>query len=203
MGSGAIVNGHTDSENGATVNFHLNFPAGLGLSFNLQPSLTIIGKYFQVKRPIANGLAMAGSPVFLCTLAPLNQFLFERFGWRGSFFILGAMLLNCCVAGSLMRPLNDGRPASFLVLVITEDEVTLRYLEPANLPGCRHHDPAITVSLISVIAKEDNPSFWYFQGLVNIRHEKSVLIQPTVEVPWYLQVVRSPFYGEKIQNFSV
>ncbi|KAI5607074.1 solute carrier family 16, member 7 (monocarboxylic acid transporter 2) [Silurus asotus] len=81
---------------------------GLGLSFNLQPSLTIIGKYFQVRRPIANGLAMAGSPVFLCTLAPLNQFLFERFGWRGSFFILGAMLLNCCVAGSLMRPLNDG-----------------------------------------------------------------------------------------------
>ncbi|XP_053340229.1 monocarboxylate transporter 2-like [Clarias gariepinus] len=83
---------------------------GLGLSFNLQPSLTIIGKYFQVRRPIANGLAMAGSPVFLCTLAPLNQFLFERFGWRGSFCILGAMLLNCCVAGSLMRPLNDGGP---------------------------------------------------------------------------------------------
>ncbi|KAI4886344.1 hypothetical protein NFI96_027460 [Prochilodus magdalenae] len=81
---------------------------GLGLSFNLQPSLTIIGKYFQVRRPIANGLAMAGSPVFLCTLAPLNQFLFDRFGWRGGFFILGAMLLNCCVAGSLMRPLSDG-----------------------------------------------------------------------------------------------
>ncbi|KAJ8409268.1 hypothetical protein AAFF_G00234660 [Aldrovandia affinis] len=77
---------------------------GLGLSFNLQPSLTIIGKYFQVKRPIANGLAMAGSPVFLCTLAPLNQFLFDTFGWRGSFFILGALLLNCCVAGALMRP---------------------------------------------------------------------------------------------------
>uniref|UniRef100_A0AAR2LNX8 Major facilitator superfamily (MFS) profile domain-containing protein n=1 Tax=Pygocentrus nattereri TaxID=42514 RepID=A0AAR2LNX8_PYGNA len=82
---------------------------GLGLSFNLQPSLTIIGKYFQARRPIANGLAMAGSPVFLCTLAPLNQFLFDRYGWRGGFFILGAMLLNCCVAGSLMRPLGDGR----------------------------------------------------------------------------------------------
>uniref|UniRef100_A0AAR2KJW7 Major facilitator superfamily (MFS) profile domain-containing protein n=1 Tax=Pygocentrus nattereri TaxID=42514 RepID=A0AAR2KJW7_PYGNA len=80
---------------------------GLGLSFNLQPSLTIIGKYFQARRPIANGLAMAGSPVFLCTLAPLNQFLFDRYGWRGGFFILGAMLLNCCVAGSLMRPLGD------------------------------------------------------------------------------------------------
>ncbi|RVE56327.1 hypothetical protein OJAV_G00220090 [Oryzias javanicus] len=79
---------------------------GLGLAFNLQPALTMIGKYFFKKRPIANGLAMAGSPVFLSTLAPLNQYLFNQFGWRGSFLILGGLLLNCCVAGSLMRPLG-------------------------------------------------------------------------------------------------
>ncbi|XP_078531699.1 monocarboxylate transporter 2 isoform X3 [Lissotriton helveticus] len=79
---------------------------GFGLAFNLQPALTIIGKYFFKKRPIANGMAMAGSPVFLSTLAPLNQFLFNMFGWRGSFLILGGLLLNCCVAGSLMRPVG-------------------------------------------------------------------------------------------------
>ncbi|KAJ8374051.1 hypothetical protein SKAU_G00046310, partial [Synaphobranchus kaupii] len=66
----------------------------------------MIGKYFFKKRPIANGLAMAGSPVFLSTLAPLNQYLFNTYGWRGSFLILGGLLLNCCVAGSLMRPLG-------------------------------------------------------------------------------------------------
>ncbi|KAJ8369586.1 hypothetical protein SKAU_G00096140 [Synaphobranchus kaupii] len=82
---------------------------GMGLAFNLQPALTIIGKYFQVKRPIANGLTMAGSPVFLFTLAPLNQFLLDHFGWRGAFFILGAILLNGCVAGALMRPIG-GKP---------------------------------------------------------------------------------------------
>ncbi|XP_057712047.1 monocarboxylate transporter 2 [Corythoichthys intestinalis] len=85
---------------------------GLGLAFNLQPALTMIGKYFYKKRPIANGLAMAGSPVFLSSLAPLNQYLFNQFGWRGSFLILGGLLLNCCVAGSLMRPL--GPPPSKL-----------------------------------------------------------------------------------------
>nr|XP_034959158.1 monocarboxylate transporter 2-like [Zootoca vivipara] len=79
---------------------------GLGLALNLQPSVIIIGKYFLKRRPIANGLAMAGSPVMLCTLAPLNQFLFDNFGWRGSFFILGAILLNCCVAGALFRPIG-------------------------------------------------------------------------------------------------
>uniref|UniRef100_A0AAY4D0S8 Monocarboxylate transporter 1 n=1 Tax=Denticeps clupeoides TaxID=299321 RepID=A0AAY4D0S8_9TELE len=79
---------------------------GLGLSFNLNPALTMIGKYFYNKRPIANGLAMAGSPVFLSTLAPLNTWFFDQFGWRGSFLILGGLLLNCCVAGSLMRPIG-------------------------------------------------------------------------------------------------
>lgn len=79
---------------------------GLGLAFNLNPALTMIGKYFYKRRPLANGLAMAGSPVFLCTLAPLNQAFFGIFGWRGSFLILGGLLLNCCVAGSLMRPIG-------------------------------------------------------------------------------------------------
>lgn len=79
---------------------------GLGLAFNLNPALTMIGKYFYKRRPIANGIAMAGSPVFLSTLAPLNSWLYDEFGWRGSFLILGGLLLNCCVAGSLMRPIG-------------------------------------------------------------------------------------------------
>lgn len=86
--------------------FCIGVVGGLGLAFNLNPALTMIGKYFFNKRPIANGLAMAGSPVFLSTLAPLNTWLFDQFGWRGSFLILGGLLLNCCVAGSLMRPIG-------------------------------------------------------------------------------------------------
>ncbi|XP_054435996.1 monocarboxylate transporter 2 isoform X2 [Pteronotus mesoamericanus] len=90
----------------------VGFLGGLGLAFNLQPALTIIGKYFYKRRPLANGLAMTGSPVFLSTLAPFNQFLFNTFGWKGSFMILGGMLLNACVAGSLMRPIGPKQPAN-------------------------------------------------------------------------------------------
>ncbi|XP_075953363.1 monocarboxylate transporter 1-like [Anarhichas minor] len=85
--------------------FFIGVVGGLGLAFNLNPALTMIGKYFYKRRPIANGIAMAGSPVFLSTLAPLNSWLYDAFGWRGSFLILGGLLLNCCVAGALMRPL--------------------------------------------------------------------------------------------------
>lgn len=85
---------------------------GLGLAFNLQPALTIIGKYFYAKRPMANGLAMAGSPVFLSTLAPFNQYLLNTFGWKGSFLILAGLLLHACVAGALMRPVAPAQITS-------------------------------------------------------------------------------------------
>ncbi|OBS77622.1 hypothetical protein A6R68_19989 [Neotoma lepida] len=85
----------------------VGFIGGLGLAFNLQPALTIIGKYFYRRRPMANGLAMAGSPVFLSSLAPFNQYLFNSYGWKGSFLILGGIFLHSCVAGCLMRPVQQ------------------------------------------------------------------------------------------------
>ncbi|XP_063817313.1 monocarboxylate transporter 4 [Pseudophryne corroboree] len=79
---------------------------GLGLSLNFQPSLIMLNRYFDKRRPLANGLAAAGSPVFLCALSPLGQILQYEFGWRGGFLVLGGLLLNCCVCGALMRPLE-------------------------------------------------------------------------------------------------
>ncbi|XP_010616978.1 monocarboxylate transporter 4 [Fukomys damarensis] len=78
---------------------------GLGLALNFQPSLIMLNRYFSKRRPIANGLAAAGSPVFLCALSPLGQVLQDHYGWRGGFLILGGLLLNCCVCAALMRPL--------------------------------------------------------------------------------------------------
>uniref|UniRef100_A0A4W6DL24 Solute carrier family 16 member 3 n=1 Tax=Lates calcarifer TaxID=8187 RepID=A0A4W6DL24_LATCA len=82
---------------------------GLGLALNFQPSLIMLNRYFSQKRPLANGLAAAGSPVALCCLSPLGQTLQYHFGWRGGFLILGGLLLNCCACGALMRPLLPSR----------------------------------------------------------------------------------------------
>ncbi|KAM5216996.1 monocarboxylate transporter 4 isoform 1-T11 [Hipposideros larvatus] len=79
---------------------------GLGLALNFQPSLIMLNRYFSKRRPMANGLAAAGSPVFLCALSPLGQLLQDQYGWRGGFLILGGLLLNCCVCAVLMRPLE-------------------------------------------------------------------------------------------------
>lgn len=64
----------------------------------------MLGLYFERRRPLANGLAAAGSPVFLSALSPLGQLLLERFGWRGGFLLLGGLLLHCCACGAVMRP---------------------------------------------------------------------------------------------------
>lgn len=107
-GSGLIASSFCNSV--AQLYFFIGVVGGLGLAFNLNPALTMIGKYFYKRRPIANGIAMAGSPVFLSTLAPLNSWMYDAFGWRGSFLILGGLLFNCCVAGSLMRPIGPKPP---------------------------------------------------------------------------------------------
>lgn len=82
---------------------------GLGLALNFQPSLIMLNRYFSKRRPMANGLAAAGSPVFLCALSPLGQLLQDQYGWRGGFLILGGLLLNCCACAALMRPLEAPR----------------------------------------------------------------------------------------------
>lgn len=73
---------------------------------NFQPSLIMLGTYFDKRRPLANGLAAAGSPVFLSVLSPLGQELLNRYGWRGGFLITGGLLLNCCTCAAVMRPLQ-------------------------------------------------------------------------------------------------
>ncbi|XP_078081659.1 monocarboxylate transporter 4-like [Mustelus asterias] len=82
---------------------------GLGLALNFQPSLIMLNRYFDKRRPLANGLSAAGSPVFLCCLSPLGQNLSKVYGWRGGFLILGGLLLNCCACAALMRPLKASR----------------------------------------------------------------------------------------------
>ncbi|XP_062917582.1 monocarboxylate transporter 4-like [Mobula hypostoma] len=80
---------------------------GLGLALNFQPSLIMLGRYFDKRRPLANGLAAAGSPVFLSALSPVGQLLQDTYGWRGAFLIMGGLLLNCCMCGAVMRPLES------------------------------------------------------------------------------------------------
>ncbi|XP_078094508.1 monocarboxylate transporter 3 [Mustelus asterias] len=102
---------------------------GLGLALNFQPSLIMLGRYFEKRRPLANGLAAAGSPVFLSALSPLGQVLLDYYGWRGGFLIMGGLLLNCCTCGAVMRPLESRTGSS-------KDKSEAKEMLPATKADC-------------------------------------------------------------------
>uniref|UniRef100_UPI003AAB4AD6 monocarboxylate transporter 6 n=1 Tax=Centroberyx gerrardi TaxID=166262 RepID=UPI003AAB4AD6 len=79
---------------------------GLGFCFSFQPAVTILGHYFVRRRTFANAMSSTGTALGLCTLPFLGNYLHTELGWRGSFLVLGAVLLNCCVCGAVMRPLK-------------------------------------------------------------------------------------------------
>lgn len=86
--------------------FSLAVLAGLGFCFSFQPAVTILGHYFVRRRAFANAMSSMGTALGLCTLPVLGNYLHGELGWRGSFLVLGAVLLNCCVCGAVMRPLR-------------------------------------------------------------------------------------------------
>ncbi|XP_052406065.1 monocarboxylate transporter 6-like isoform X1 [Carassius gibelio] len=79
---------------------------GMGFSLSFQPSITMVGHYFVRRRAFANALSSTGTALGLSTLPLLANYLLSSFGWRGSFLVLGGVLLNCCVCGAVMRPLG-------------------------------------------------------------------------------------------------
>lgn len=64
----------------------------------------MLGMYFEKKRPVANALASAGECILTFSLTPLFQLLIDSFSWRGALLLLGALQLNLCVCGMLLRP---------------------------------------------------------------------------------------------------
>lgn len=54
-------------------------------------------------------MSSTGTALGLCTLPFLGNYLHTELGWRGSFLVLGAVLLNCCVCGAVMRPLQPSK----------------------------------------------------------------------------------------------
>ncbi|XP_021330400.2 monocarboxylate transporter 6 [Danio rerio] len=78
---------------------------GMGFSLCFQPSITMVGHYFVRRRAFANALSSTGTALGLSILPLLANYLLRNFGWRGSFLVLGGVLLNCCVCGAVMRPL--------------------------------------------------------------------------------------------------
>ncbi|XP_009874102.1 PREDICTED: monocarboxylate transporter 6 [Apaloderma vittatum] len=79
---------------------------GLGSCFSFQAGVTVLGYYFVRWRTLANAMASTGVSVGFTLWPLLSQYLLDEMGWRNTFLIFGGILLNCCVCGAIMRPVQ-------------------------------------------------------------------------------------------------
>lgn len=67
----------------------------------------MIGQYFRKRSGLANGLGVCGCGAGLFASAPLARYLVDYYGSLSStLLILGGIMLNICLAGSLFRPVT-------------------------------------------------------------------------------------------------
>ncbi|XP_028645350.1 monocarboxylate transporter 14 [Grammomys surdaster] len=80
--------------------------AGLGSGMAYLPAVVMVGRYFQKRRALAQGLSTTGTGFGTFLMTVLLKYLCAEYGWRNAMFIQGALSLNLCVCGALMRPLS-------------------------------------------------------------------------------------------------
>ncbi|KAF3689095.1 Monocarboxylate transporter 12 [Channa argus] len=102
--------------------FTVGFLNGFGYALTWTPTVTMLGLYFEKRRPVANALASAGECILTFLLTPLIQLLIDSFSWRGALLIVGGLQLNLCVCGMLLRPLKGTRHKSHASDVKAEEE---------------------------------------------------------------------------------
>ena len=79
--------------------------SGVGFGLMYLPAIVIVAQYFSTKRSMATGLAVCGSGIGTFIFGPLTTLLIREYGWRGTLWIIGALVLNGIVCAALYRPL--------------------------------------------------------------------------------------------------
>ncbi|XP_074690649.1 monocarboxylate transporter 14 isoform X2 [Strix aluco] len=97
--------------------------AGVGSGMVYLPAVVMVGQYFQKRRALAQGLSTTGTGFGAFLMTALLKYLCIEFGWRNAMFIQGAISLNLCVCGALMRPLapKDVVSEKYIVRSNSED----------------------------------------------------------------------------------
>ncbi|MBN3326788.1 MOT14 protein, partial [Atractosteus spatula] len=82
--------------------------AGVGSGMAYLPAVVMVGRYFQRRRALAQGLSTTGTGFGTFIMTLLLKHLCMEYGWRNAMLIHGAVNLNLCVCGALMRPPPSG-----------------------------------------------------------------------------------------------
>ena len=115
--------------------WHMIFSIGvvMGLGFGLMycPAIVIVTMYFESRRSLATGIAVAGAGVGTVLFSPVNTYLIANYGWRSVFLAVLGILVLCAICAAPIRP-SEFRAVEEIDLV----EVKKTDNQEARAPVC-------------------------------------------------------------------
>lgn len=114
---------------------------GFGHALSYTAAYIIVPYYFEKRRGMATGVAIAGSGIGNIVCAPLMRYLLTEYTWRSFVVIEGGLILQCCVFGALFRavpvvrleperkPVPD-KPVKEIISMETEPMLKIEENEP-------------------------------------------------------------------------
>ncbi|CAD5222569.1 unnamed protein product [Bursaphelenchus xylophilus] len=81
------------------------FCGGVGFGLIYLPGIVVVSQYFESKRALATGIAVAGSGfgTFVCPL--ICKFCIEQYGWRVALYVCSVLIIMAAGMGGLFEPL--------------------------------------------------------------------------------------------------
>uniref|UniRef100_A0A914BUX7 Major facilitator superfamily (MFS) profile domain-containing protein n=1 Tax=Acrobeloides nanus TaxID=290746 RepID=A0A914BUX7_9BILA len=78
---------------------------GIGFGFIYLPAIVVVSQYFESKRALATGIAVAGSGFGTFVMPSVCTFCIEHLGWKPTIYILAGLLLICILCALIYKPL--------------------------------------------------------------------------------------------------
>ncbi|XP_066272168.1 monocarboxylate transporter 13-like [Branchiostoma lanceolatum] len=114
----------------------LGLVAGVGVSLTHVASTSIVSRYFDRRRGLANSLALMGTCIGSFALPPLFQLLIDEYGMRGSLIIIAGLELQACVFSSFFRPIQLKGDAKKLTRAEEENSSEAVHTDKTNRTLC-------------------------------------------------------------------
>ncbi|XP_074599114.1 monocarboxylate transporter 1 [Brevipalpus obovatus] len=143
--------------------FTIGICTGAGFGLMYLPAIVSVTCYFKERRAFATGLAVCGSGLGSAAMAPLTEYLIGLYGWRGGMLLVSGLVLNCCVFGALLRPLETKSSDStmhkndMIFHEKTSSKMNVSELDPLDT-GHHQSNHHLNFAQSLILSKQNSPS---------------------------------------------
>ncbi|KAK3856914.1 hypothetical protein Pcinc_036805 [Petrolisthes cinctipes] len=138
-----------------------------GCCIRLMLSITylVVPLYFDRRVKVAYAIMTSGSCLSQMVMPPTITYLQEEYGFRGATLIIGALLLNCCVAAMLLHPIHWHTGTSYKAI---PEDFSVKEPKPSSTIGKANYN-----SISNIISITENKDLANIKLLTDVSVETS------------------------------